>query len=193
MRGLSLLLLCACGRLDFDPRVEDAAPPEVPVTACTSGQRLAPIMITNASESALTDACSLSSALARDGLTAGLDRGTALCGSDWDPDGSCGCLAADLGAVYRISLVAIVEAPVTQACGTACTTPDCGTGHGFGVGYGTSLTAPTKLQTVTYDGTGLVELDVAGVVDARYLFVCREAYSATRDDIAIDYLDAICN
>ena len=91
-----------------------------------------------------------------------------------------------------MSAVNVVEAPVVQACGTKCTSTDCGTGHPFSVLVSTDLTTWTKVAGITYDGTALAEQNVSVTQPVRYVITCRQAWSSTRDDVAIDYVDATC-
>jgi hypothetical protein len=43
---------------------------------------------------------------------------------------------------------------------------------------------------MTSDQLADYELEIAGM--ARYLVVCREWWSATRDDVAVDSIEGIC-
>jgi hypothetical protein len=148
----------------------------------------------NTSLSVSTDACSVDSLLVMDGLTAGVDRDpTAPCASTWDPNGSCGCVTADLGSSYQVRAVTMWVAPVTQACGTACMGIDCGTGHVFSAFIGTDLGAiPQMVGSTLATSTALSPFSYDVSQPVRYITLCRQAFSTTRDDFAIDYIEATC-
>jgi hypothetical protein len=188
-----VLLLAGCGRISFDA-AGDGPSTDVQLASCTSGAHLPPLAALNTSLSDPADACSVDSILALDGLTAGVDRSTtiAACPDTWDVvNASCGCVAADLGASYLVRTVSMWVAPVTQACGTACTTA-CGTGHDFSAFVADDIAMPTKIQTVTYDGPALGQIDIDVTRSVRYIMICRQGWGPNRDDFAIDYMEAIC-
>ncbi len=193
-----LVIVAACGRVGFDaraPSVDDAPAPDAVPVSCTSGAAIAPIAAIDASLSDPLDACAITNALALDGQTAGLDRGaTATCPSTWSSSGSCGCVAVDLGAVYAVSRVSAWAAWTAQACASPCGAGQCGTGHAVDVLVGTTIGNYTLASNVTLVDASISQYDVTfatpGMV--RYVVACRQSWSADRDDVVIDYLNATC-
>jgi hypothetical protein len=202
---LAALALCAsCSLVDSarDPGGAssggDAAvpAPDAPLEgACEAGDHITPVAAFNASPTDPQNACGLDNALALDGSVAGLD----LAGSTdigcahvvADDEGGCGCVGVDLGAAYSLASIAVRAGPTGDACGAACDGADCGTGHSFIAFYG--------VQTGVYEIAGNpgmsdqlddYDLEIAGM--ARYVVVCREWWSATRDDVVVDSIEGIC-
>ncbi len=170
--------------------------PDAPLDGtCEAGDRITPVAAYNASPTDPESACGLDNALERDGSVAGLDLfGSTDIGCAHvvaDDDGGCGCVGVDLGAPYPLAAIAVRAGPTGDACGWGCEGGDCGTGHSFVAFYG--------IESGTYDFAGNpdmsdqlddYELEIAGM--ARYVVICREWWSATRDDVAVDSIEGIC-
>lgn len=184
--------LAGCGRIAFDspPPEPDADVPG----SCSSGEMLTPATF-NASPVDQDDACNLSNALGRDGLLAGLDligpTATHCESFDGSTAEGCGCLGLDLHAAFPVGRVHVFAAAVTAACGSPCTT-QCGTGHTFGVWSGVAVGAYTHVTTVALTSTAITDYPVDIQATARYLLVCRDAWSAERDDVAVDDITIAC-
>lgn len=180
---LAWLAIAACGRVGFD------AP-------CPSGATIPVVRVVPDSQTGHPeDACNVDNALALDGVVAGLDRsGSSTCNDVWDPvQGSCGCLAVDLGAVYPIGSASVWAAPTGDACGThPCLDTSCGTGHSFGILVGTELDQYIAVANVGLTAGAITEYPVTIGTRARYLVVCREAWGQERDDVVVDAIVASC-
>lgn len=187
-----VLVLAACGRIGFDDlsTSRDSSSSSLP---CVSGAPITPVAVLNASLSGASDACSIDSVLVEDGNVAGLDRGAPLaCGVLWDSaEGSCGCIAIDLGAVQPVGQVNVVAVGTADACGTPCTTA-CNSGDEFALLSGTTEGTYTPFAHTNIDTAGLALYSTSLGLPARYIVVCRVSWGAERDDVAIDLLQAIC-
>lgn len=198
------MALVGCGRIGFDlPRINDMpldvgsgaadVAADVTIASCTPGAALPPTRVINASLSDPSDACQLNNALVADGLGAGLDRlATAQCPGTWDSSGSCGCLALDLGAAYVLSKIDVVARPVSVGCSYSCVSGSCGSGDTFSVLTGVYEGSYAWLSNVPMTGTQYAQYSVTKPVVARFVTVCRQAYDAIRDDVAVDAVTAYC-
>jgi hypothetical protein len=83
-------------------------------------------------------------------------------------------------------------APVEDACGGACEGGDCGTGHSFTAWYGLERGPYTLAsdESLTTDQLADYQIDIGE--PARYVVICRDWWSQTRDDVAVDSIEAIC-
>lgn len=195
MRALFVVALAGCGRLGFEALSSgDAAIADVAVASCTPGATLPVAQVLNASLSSPDDACNLTSALVADGVGAGLDRSfMALCPGTWDPnDGSCGCLAIDLGAAYPVGTVEMIARPVAQACTYPCQSSSCGTGDSYAILTGTREGDYARTSDVQMTGTAFAPYSVSLTVDARFVVLCRVSYGEQRDDIEVDAVTVHC-
>ena len=186
--------LVACGRLGFETlEIEPDAVQADAVQACTSGQRLVPAGTFNASPRDPVNACGDANVLASDGLVAGLDLVGDTADHCAELDGTlsaCGCVGIDLGAVFGIARFVVRAGPSPSACSRACEGNDCNTGRSFTAFYGATRSSYRGLTRPLSDSLADYTLDLDDTV--RYVLVCREAWSADRDDVVVDSIVAEC-
>lgn len=158
-----------------------------------SGATLVPVAAANASPVDPTDACNPGNVLALDGMVGGLDRSEPSCSGAWDPNGSCGCIAADLGATYNLASITVYAAPAAVACATPCSGSNCNTGDRFSVLVGTEPDQYAVASDVsTAPAAALAPYTIAKPLAARFIVVCRQSWSSLRDDFVVDAVQATC-
>jgi hypothetical protein len=183
MRFAIVVVAVGCGRVGFDP------PDPLP---CGAGAQVVGNAATDVSQSMAGDACNVGNVLALDGAVAGLDRSQVIgCSSMWDPQGSCGCVAIDLSGNYQLASVEVWAARSGDACGKSpCTM--CNSGDVLAVLAGLTLDTVVPADTVMPTSASIAMYSANVAMLARYVVLCRQAYSAQRDDIVVDYVTPIC-
>ena len=122
-----------------------------------------------------------------DSVFAGLDcRAEALPVVSIDGEPVCGCLGVDFGAAVNLDPVFIRMRSTPNACGTPCGGASCNSGHDLLVFEG-SPGAYALHQRIQNIPTVPGDYPIASLGGpARYIVLCRFAYSPDRDDIEID-------
>jgi hypothetical protein len=139
--------------------------------------------------------CNPEAALVDDGKFAGLDR---IVGDEsiFDGEPVTGCIGFEFGQVVRLAAVRVHAKPIASACGsTPCSigTTGCGTGHTISMFGGLSRDTLEKGDVVNNtdaDDTYLAVFE--GARDVAIIAICREAWGAERDDMAIDSVAGVC-
>jgi len=122
-----------------------------------------------------------------DSVFAGLDcRVGALDIEYIDGQPVCGCLGVDFGAAVDLDPLFIRMRSTPNACGTPCGGASCNSGHDLLVFEG-GPGGYSYLQTIEHVAAVPGDYPIASLGGpARYIVVCRFAYSPDRDDIEID-------
>lgn len=178
----------------------DAGEPagDAPGAGCEPGDRITGVAVFNASPTDQASACDVERALVRDGNLAGLDlfgdtdAGCDLLSSD-EGVGGCGCVGVDFGAAYDLASIVVRAAPIGDACGGACDGGDCGTGHSFVAWFGIAQDTYTLIGDPDLTSDQLTDYELAIGQPARFAVVCREWWSASRDDVSVDSIEAVCD
>jgi hypothetical protein len=133
--------------------------------------------------------CDLENVLVKDGNVAGLDainyEGTGELGDQF----VYGCLGVEFDRPILTAFVSMAAS--SNACGRACTGSQCNTAREAGVFAGPARDTVTFVQKFQLENA-IVENSVAVPDGTRVVVVCRFAYSADRDDVAVDAIVAGC-
>lgn len=181
--------------LDAAPVPDAAVPIDAP--ACSPGEFITPVSTFNASPVRPESACNLDNGLEADGVVAGLDL-HGLTQDDClkiDPRVGhvCGCVGFDLGAELPASEVYVRAGAVAKGCERECSS-GCDTGHTMAVFAGPAVDNFVLAREVELAGRPLQDyvLTVDANDNVRYVIACRMAWSAGRDDVAIDSVSVKC-
>lgn len=162
--------------------------------ACEPGAAI-PGTAFNASPVDPASACQVENAAERDGQVAGLDRFGDLassCSMWGEPElGACGCVGIDLGAVYPVSRFVVRARPAADACGNGCE-GDCGSGDTFTTWTGSERGTYTLAGGVTMTSDALADYTVDAGSELQFVVVCRDVWDVTRDDVAVDVIEVVC-
>jgi hypothetical protein len=131
-------------------------------------------------------ACNVANASLSDGVFAGLDCAGGGTPPEIDGYPVSSCVAADFGGAFMLDPVIVRARATSNACGTACSGGDCGTGHEMIVFRGVAAGAYTFVTEVQNLGATATDYAVSLNAAAQYVVVCRWAYSPYRDDIEVD-------
>jgi hypothetical protein len=162
---------------------------------CSPGTVVKPVAAFNASPLTPADACDVDNALELDGEVAGLDRsvgGEDDC-AEWASEYTvCGCVGVDFGAPLDLVEVTIWAAYAERACTRRCSFGQCDTGHTTSVFGGTSMGPYQLLGELPLTSSTPARHSLELEAPVRYVVVCREAYSADRDDVVVDAVEGTC-
>ncbi len=129
--------------------------------------------------------CRVPSALATDGVSAGLDcDGGGFVVIDSLPVTA--CIGLDFGEVRSLDPVVIRMASSPSACGTSCSgNGNCGSGHSAIVFYGQEKGVYELAEEIPVEPT-LKDYRFSFRLAARYVIVCRNGSGPFRDDLVVD-------
>ncbi len=161
-------------------------------TSCVAGKCCPPEFAVNAFDAAPAGGCGVvctpANALAQDGAFAGLD----CAGSGavtLDGQSVTACVGADFGNAFSLGSAVIRAKSTHSACGTACKTTYCDTGHSMDVFAGTTKGSYSFVKQIDINST-LVDYSVDLTAPVRYVVVCRGGSGNARDDVVVDSIHA---
>jgi hypothetical protein len=158
--------------------------------ACTHGQPVvAPRALVATPTGSLAQTCAIDNARVTDGLVAGLDSGGE---GMLDGRGVDGCVAVDFGQVQMLDPLTIRVGTAAQACGVACVTTGCGTGHTFSVFAGTEEGVYSYVGADSIASAALEDHTFIAGRPVRFVVVCRVTWGYDRDDVVVDSILGTC-
>lgn len=174
----------------------DARSDAVAARCSATGERITPLSAAHHLPD-LGEVCTPANSLAADGAVAGLDRPSNNTSIELVPgERVSACIELDFGQVETWASIRIRATAVDQACSTPCQDTGCGESGYIRVFSAAEPGSDYAVVDVYTDLTPsrdvLTDWDLFPTEPAREIIICRGGGGASKDDIIIDAVSAVC-